>query len=110
MKRKGLLHRYGLRRRGGRRQIVITAETSDTYIIRQEPKGPVRAWCGGCGEEIECLTVEQAAQLTGVGARQIFRRVEAGEIHYCETDEGHLLICPNSVASFVRHKFLEREK
>jgi len=106
VKRKGLLKRLG--RRGGRKQIVITAEKSETYIIRQEPSGPVRAWCGGCGEEIECLTVEQTVRLTGLGARQIFRMVEAAEIHFCEMTNGHLLICPNSAASFVRSKFLEQ--
>jgi len=73
----------------------------ETYIIRQEPRGPVRAWCGGCGEEIECLTVEQAVTLTGLSARKVFRLVEAEGIHFCETEAGHLFICPNSVALLV---------
>ena len=102
VKRKGLLQRYALSRRGGRRQIVITAEKCETYIIRQEPRGPVRAWCGGCGEEIECLTVEQAVTLTGLSARKVFRLVEAEGIHFCETETGHLFICPTSVASLVQ--------
>lgn len=102
MKRKSLWQRYRLGRNGGRKQIVITAEKSETYIIRQEPSGPVRAWCGGCGEEIECLTIEQAVTLTGLSARNVFRLVEAEGIHSCETVAGQLFICPNSVASFVQ--------
>ena len=102
MKRKGLLQRYRLRRNGRGKQIVITAEKSETYIIRQEPRGSVRAWCGGCGEEIECLTVEHAVTLTGLSARKLFRLVEAEGIHFCETEAGQLFICPNSVASFVQ--------
>ena len=62
----------------------------------------MRTWCVGCAEEIECLTVEQALMLTDLSAREVFRLAEAKGIHFCETDEGHLLICPNSVASFVR--------
>jgi len=102
MKRKGLLQRYRLGRMRGRRQIVITAEKSETFIIRQEPKGPLRSWCGGCAEEIECLTVEQAVLLTGLRAREVFRLVEADGIHFGETDEGQLFLCPNSVAPLVR--------
>jgi hypothetical protein len=101
VKRKSLLQRYRLRRDGQGRQIVITAEKSETFIIRQEPRGQVRAWCGACGEEIECLTVEQAVTLTGLSAREIFRLVEAEGIHSCETAAGHLLVCPNSVARFL---------
>ena len=99
MKRKGLLQRYRLRRNGARKQIVITAEKNETYIIRQKPRGPVRAWCGSCGEEIECLTVEQTVMLTGLSAREVFRLVEAEGIHFSETDAGNLFICPNSVSS-----------
>jgi hypothetical protein len=102
VKRKSLLQRYRLRRDGGGRQIVITAEKSETFVIRQEPKGRVSAWCDACAEEIECLTVEQAVTLTGLSARKIFRLVEAEGIHFCETEAGRLFICPNSIASFVR--------
>ena len=102
MKRKGLLQRYRLGRMRGRRQIIITAEKSETYIIRQEPGGPVRAWCGDCAEEIQCLTIEQAVRLTGLSARRLFRLVEAEGIHFSETEDGRLFICPNSVAPLVR--------
>ena len=96
MKRKNLLQRLG--RKGGRRQIVITAEKSETFIIRQEPRGLVRAWCTPCSQQIECLTVEQALTLTGLSARRLFRLVEAEGIHFSETDDGRLFFCPNSIA------------
>lgn len=99
VKRKSLLQRYRMGRKAGRKQIVITAEKSETFIIRQEPRGVVHAWCGGCGEEIECLTVEQTVALTGLSARAVFRLVEAEGIHFSETDGGNLFICPNSVSS-----------
>ena len=43
------------------------------------------------------LTPDQAATIANVSSRTIYRRVEAGEMHYLETAEGFLLICPNSI-------------
>ena len=102
VKRKSLLRMYRWSRRPGRKQIVITAEKHETFIIRQEPRGEVRAWCGACGEEIECLTVDQTVTLTGLSAREVFRLVEADGIHFSETAGGSLFICPRSVSSLVR--------
>jgi len=32
-----------------------------------------------------------------VASRTIYRRVEAGELHFTETPEGALIICPDSM-------------
>ena len=85
-----------------RKQIVITAEKTETYVIRQEPRQVLQAFCAECNAEIAWLTMEQAVKLTGMAARKIFLFVEAGEIHAYETEEGFLLLCPNSIAPFVR--------
>lgn len=45
------------------------------------------------------LSPDEAAALTGVGARTIYRWVEAGLVHFAETAEGSLLICLNSLPS-----------
>jgi hypothetical protein len=84
-----------------RRQFVITAEKTETYTVRQEPPQPFQAYCEKCDRGIRCLTVDQTVSVTDLSARTIFRLVEAGDLHSIETDEGHLLICPNSVALFV---------
>jgi hypothetical protein len=84
-----------------RKQFVITAEKTETYTVRQEPPLAFQTYCEECGQQVGCLTVDQTVQITGLGARVIFRMVEAGELHCFETDEGHLLLCPNSVALFV---------
>jgi tRNA A22 N-methylase len=85
-----------------RRQVVITAEKTETYIVRQEPPQSFQTHCEKCDQQVRCLTVEQTVDVTGLGARTIFRLVEAGELHSYETALGHLLLCPNSVALFVR--------
>jgi hypothetical protein len=43
------------------------------------------------------LSAEEAARRAGTSVRAIYRRVEAGEVHYAETPRGHLLICARSV-------------
>lgn len=91
-----------------RRLFVITAEKTETYTVRQEPPQSFQTYCEKCDQGIRCLTVDQTVTVTGLSARKVFRLVEAEEIHYCETDEGHLFICPNSVASFVGVGFLEQ--
>jgi excisionase family DNA binding protein len=44
------------------------------------------------------LTVDEAAALTGASSRSVYRRVEAGQLHFAETPEGRLFICPNSIS------------
>jgi hypothetical protein len=43
------------------------------------------------------FTPDQAALIANVSSRTIYRRVEAGEMHYTETAEGFLLVCANSL-------------
>ncbi len=85
-----------------RRQVVITAEKTETYTVRQEPLHSLQVSCEKCDRQVRCLTVDQTVNVTGLSARTIFRLVEAGELHYYETVEGHLLLCPISVAQFVQ--------
>jgi hypothetical protein len=84
-----------------RRQFVITAEKTETYTLRQEPPQSLQTFCEKCDRQVRCLTLDQTVNVTGLGARTIFRLIEAGELHCYETDEGHLLLCPNSVAFLV---------
>lgn len=85
-----------------RRQFVITAEKFETFTVRQEPPRSSQAYCEKCDQAIPFLTVDQTVNVTGLGARTIFRLVEAGQLHALETEEGYLILCPNSVAFFVR--------
>jgi hypothetical protein len=43
------------------------------------------------------LRPEEAAVVAGVGIRAIYRQVEAGALHFIETEVWPLLICRNSV-------------
>ena len=84
-----------------RKLFVISAERTETYTVRQEPPQSFQMYCEKCDQKARFLTVDQTVNLTGLGARTIFRLVEAGEIHAEETTGGYLLLCPKSVALFV---------
>lgn len=43
------------------------------------------------------ITPSEAAAIAGVTVRTINRWVEAERLHFAETGDGLLLICPNSV-------------
>jgi hypothetical protein len=43
------------------------------------------------------LTPDEAATLAQITARDIYRRIEAGELHSIETDDGALRVCVSSL-------------
>lgn len=77
-----------------RRETII--ERRQIQIIRHRKPG-MPAWCNGCSAHVRMITPEEAAALTQVTTRTIYRWVEAGELHFAETPEGALLICPDSL-------------
>jgi hypothetical protein len=56
-----------------------------------------QGWCEACGERVRLLTADEAARLRGVTPREIYRRVEAGQLHFFEAHDGLLLICFKSL-------------
>ena len=55
------------------------------------------AWCESCRAEVLMLTPNEAAMLAQSTARDIYRRVEAGEFHSVESDDGTLRLCVKSL-------------
>lgn len=81
-----------------KRRIEINIDRQRLFVLkRRGASGP--EWCRACGEKVQMLTPDQAAVIANVSSRTIYRRVEAGEMHYNETADGRLLICPNSICN-----------
>jgi hypothetical protein len=57
----------------------------------------VNAWCEACQVQSTFITTGEAARLSGVSAREIYRRVEANECHSMDTEDGELLVCRRSL-------------
>ena len=65
--------------------------------------------CSACGDEVRMVTIDQAAALTRISSREIYREVEAGMLHFIET-EGSVLICFNSLNDSNRKELIRFER
>jgi hypothetical protein len=78
-----------------RKFTTITVETERLLVISQSRS--LYSLCPACGDEVRMVTVEQAAALSRITWREIYRQVEAGKLHFIETNGGSLLICLHSL-------------
>ena len=79
-----------------RRRTETTIETHEVWVVRRRSGGP--AWCEECAGQRGMLTPEEAATLARVSPRAIYKWVEAGRLHFTETADGALLVCPASLS------------
>ncbi len=79
------------------KKILITSATSEIFILQHGRQKAIRGFCPICEREVEMLTLDEAVHEGGQSARAIVRRVEQGNLHFAETDNGHLLICAASL-------------
>ena len=75
----------------------IEIELSET-IAYSKRRQNFEAYCPNCESLVEMATPRIAAILTGSTEREIFCLVEAGKIHFVETDD--ILICLDSLIAF----------
>lgn len=73
----------------------ISIETNQVVIIRR--RHIARQWCTVCQAHTQMLTAEAAAAATGLSRRNVYRLAEQRQVHFCETGDGLLLICLNSL-------------
>ncbi len=73
---------------------TITTETHDVFIVRRRTEHSIRMWCTECEAEVDMLTPEESAAIAEVSTRTIYAWLESGQIHYTETTEGNVLVCP----------------
>lgn len=76
----------------------ITIEKHEITVVRSGSHklladAPKRDWCPLCEQQMVMLTAETAAQAAGVSRREIYRRIERGELHCTETAEGVVYVC-----------------
>jgi len=71
-------------------------EIDDVFVIQRLGRS-IETWCLGCNQTATQVTPEDAALLTGIGPRAIYRLVESGEIHCCEAPGNLLLVCLRSL-------------
>ena len=60
---------------------------------------PSGSGAAGCQEHVSMLRVEDASALVGATARTVYRWIEAGKLHFEESDKGLVLVCTKSLAA-----------
>ncbi|HJQ24179.1 MAG TPA: helix-turn-helix domain-containing protein [Blastocatellia bacterium] len=78
-----------------RRRTEITVETSLLVWRRVRRGDPLT--CAACPQPSPLIAPEEAAALAGTSTRTIYRWVEAGRLHFAETADGRLLVCPHTL-------------
>ena len=76
------------------RKTEINIELKETVAYRRRDE-KFEAHCPQCRKLVEMTTPLTAARLANSTEREIYRLVEAGEIHFIETDR--ILVCLNSL-------------
>jgi hypothetical protein len=74
----------------------ITIETHRTFIVRRRPN-LTQGWCAGCDAIVSFASPEDAAQLAGCGVREIYRAIEAGQLHFIEPGDRLPRVCLDSL-------------
>ena len=78
-----------------KRKRVITVETLERTVIRQSLRQTKSLWCEFCEAEVGMTTPEQMAVWLGTTPREIYRRIENGELHFIEMGTDEIFICCN---------------
>lgn len=87
------------------RRTTITTHSRELLTIRAQKPGWTaewtaewtEGWCEQCAARSPLTAPEQAAALTGIKTRVIYRWAETGMLHSAETEAGNLLVCVNSL-------------
>lgn len=95
------------------RRTRITTVTREITVIRPLRDSEAetadvtssQGWCERCDSAVNWLTPEQAAAVAGLSPRQIYRLVEAAELHFAELSDRSLRICAASLPEKLPPRF-----
>jgi hypothetical protein len=73
------------------RKAEIVFEVEETVVVRRTGK-IVAEYCPRCDQLVDMLSPDVLASIAGASEREIFRLLEAGVIHFVETE--HVYACP----------------
>ena len=79
-----------------KRRIVIAMRQDEVFVFRR-PLESTQNWCPACSAEVTMVTPEQAALVRYLTPRIIYRLIEAGDVHFLESQEGAVLVCLSSL-------------
>lgn len=75
-----------------KRRTEIAFELDQIMVVKRRC-GSVTGWCTRCELEVVMLTPDEAASITSATTRALYRMVDAGMIHFTETESGLIRLC-----------------
>ncbi len=75
-----------------KQKTTINIETHNILVVRPI-HSPINFWCSECGMTVSMVTPERAAIMIQTSPREIYRKVETGEIHFVEISDKELFVC-----------------
>jgi hypothetical protein len=86
-----------------KKRLEIKFETHELIIIRFGRNQP-NAYCPVCRALTPHLSVTESVPVLSLPETEIFRLAQNGQIHACETADGLLRLCGNSLAGLEQNK------
>ena len=74
-------------------EIRLEIEEAVTIRARQA----VLAECRQCNRRVRMVALNEAAMIARLSAREVYRRLESGQLHFVEDRDGLLFICVASL-------------
>lgn len=84
-----------------RRSTETVVETHEVWVIRRSGDY-LSPPCVTCPNGPPMAKPEDTARLAGVSTRTVYQWIEAGRVHFAETPEGDLFVCPASIPALPR--------
>lgn len=70
-------------------------------MVVNRRSGSVSGWCSGCEVDVVMLTPDEAASITSATTRWLYRMVDAGTVHFTETQGGLIRVCLPSLLQAI---------
>ena|SRR6266568_215296 len=83
-----------------KRRTEIAFELDQIMVVKRRC-GSVSEWCAGCELEVVMITPDEAASITLVTTRALYRLVDSGVIHFTETPSGLIRLCLPSLLQAI---------
>jgi excisionase family DNA binding protein len=80
----------------------ITIETERLLVVSRSRN--FASWCPSCLAPVQRLSVDEAAALARVDSLTVYRWIDAGAIHFAQTDAGVPLLCAASLRDFCSNQ------
>ncbi len=77
------------------KKITDITRRHEYFVLRRRLR--FQLFCEQCGNEEEFVLLDDAVLFSGLGAREVVRMTETGELHFLETSGGHLFVCRTSL-------------